>query len=344
MNRFDHIEVSKCTMEGPRKRLTRRRDPLEDGKRTPPSEGSKCFVTMRGWIAESGLELDPGSEEEVLQVLMCDDDDSLPGVRTALEGVKPGETVQIEMDPDPEIGKEENLSFSHVPPGKKVIYELELLDWEDSETAKPRGLMFFEERIEAANERKKRGNESYKKKNWSDATIHYRIGLSYLPAEYAMQVEGKHLDQLNEIRVPLLVNLSACKMQAEDWNGTIMDTTEALVTGGMNLKALYRRAVARFKLGQTEEAEDDLRRVLEIEPRDPAALKVMREIQQEKDLLSKEQKKHFAGIFAPPSTHREEEVVEPPDVDFDDVPDLVLEEDEKQYLSSTPWYWRMLGY
>lgn len=331
-------------MEGPRKRVTRTREALEDGKRTSPPEGAKAFVRLRGWIAESGEALDPGEEEEVRQVMLDDTEEELPGVRMALEGVRPGQTVQLEFEPKLKKKRRKKPSLPDVPPPSKVIYEVELLDWEDPDNAKSRGVMFFEERLKAAEIRKNRGNASYKKKNWRDASNHYDIGLSYLPPEYIMQVEGEHLDQVNQVRIPLLVNLSACKMQVEDWNGVILDTTEALVTGGENLKALYRRALARFKLGQTDEAEDDIRMVLEREPKDTAALKLMRDIQQEREQILRAQKKRFAGMFAPPPEHVEEPPVEPPEVDFDDIPDVVLEEDEKMYLNDTPWYWRMLGY
>lgn len=331
-------------MEGPRKRVTRTEAALEDGKHTPAPEGAKAFVRLRGWIAETGEALDPGEEEEVRQVMLNDDEEELPGVRMALEGIRPGQTVQLEFEPKTKQRRRKKSPTPDAPLPPKVIYEVELLDWEDPDHAKPRGVMFFEERIEAAKERKERGNESYKKKNWRDACTHYDIGLSYLPPEYVMQVEGNHLDQVNQVRIPLLVNLSACKMQTEDWNGVILDTTEALVTGGENLKALYRRALARFKLGQTDEAEEDIRMVLEREPKDPAALKLMRDIQQEREQILQSQKKRFAGMFAPPPDHVQEPPVEPPEVDFDDIPDVVLEEDEKIYLNDTPWYWRMLGY
>jgi len=75
---------------------------------------------------------------------------------------------------------------------------------------------------------------------------------------------GTEINSTSDVVTVLYSNRSAAYCKLKNWDNAIDDATEALKLKGDNFKALFRRAEARFELGQLEDAEKDITASLKI--------------------------------------------------------------------------------
>lgn len=86
-----------------------------------------------------------------------------------------------------------------------------------------------------------------------------------------MQLDGPHLEAAQSVRSVTQGNIAAVRLRQEDWAGAAAAATEALsgtATRATRVKLLYRRGVARRRLGQTGDAVRDLREAAALAPDD----------------------------------------------------------------------------
>ena len=75
---------------------------------------------------------------------------------------------------------------------------------------------------------------------------------------------------IEEVRLQLISNLSLTEIKLEMWSEALSHSAMVLVGDPGNVKALFRRAVARIRLGeQLEEAINDLKKLREQDPKNP---------------------------------------------------------------------------
>lgn len=86
--------------------------------------------------------------------------------------------------------------------------------------------MLYEERLEAAERRRLEGNSLFKESKTLEAIGKYTMGLSYMDQDFMFQLEGAHEEKANSIRYPILLNLAACQLIIEDYQGTINSTNQ----------------------------------------------------------------------------------------------------------------------
>jgi tetratricopeptide (TPR) repeat protein len=95
--------------------------------------------------------------------------------------------------------------------------------------------------------------------------------------------------EIEEVRIQLISNLSLTEIKLEMWNEALSHSSMVLVADPLNVKALFRRSVARIRLGeQIEEALQDLKKLRE---RDPKNSDISVEILRGKEALQTSQKK-----------------------------------------------------
>ncbi|KAF4655839.1 hypothetical protein FOL47_009260 [Perkinsus chesapeaki] len=88
--------------------------------------------------------------------------------------------------------------------------------------------------------------------------------------------------ELDALRLALVGNLSLVHLRLGDWNAAIAHADIVLASRPTHCKALYRRALARFELDDTESHElgyRDLKRVLQLDPSNKEAARRLAEYQ-----------------------------------------------------------------
>ena len=190
------------------------------------------------------------------------------GLSLALATMKRGEMSRVYvLDPKYGYGERGSFSFPAVPPHSRLVYDVELVQWEEEEEGEgeasrdpddqgepqaPRGLL-FEERLERAERQRVMGNKLYSDGKFKDALGKYAVSLSYLDDDMLMQLEGDYLDKAHSLKIPVHLNMAACQLQTGDYNTAIYNCSEVLSIDPGNVKALFRRARGRKLLGQVSD-------------------------------------------------------------------------------------------
>lgn len=148
-----------------------------------------------------------------------------------------------------------------------------------------------------ATELKEQGNQHFSAQERDEAVRCYRRGLHRLKKLKQGPVES--LDpQVAALYTTLSTNLSTVLFQQAKYNPSQVAATQALEVTPMHVKALYRRAVAARKLGNTDQALGDLQTALTVEPTHAACRKELRSLQQAVAKAKTNQKKALAKAFA----------------------------------------------
>ena len=95
--------------------------------------------------------------------------------------------------------------------------------------------------------------------------------------------------EIDEVRIQLISNLSLTEIKLEMWSEALSHAAMVLVADPTNVKALFRRSVARIRLEeQLEEAIADLKKLKE---QDPKNMEIMNEILNGKCALNDRKKR-----------------------------------------------------
>jgi tetratricopeptide (TPR) repeat protein len=100
----------------------------------------------------------------------------------------------------------------------------------------------------------------------------------------------------------MYINISACNIKTKDYETAVAACDEALKIDPYNIKALYRRARS-LALPINSSVEDfrlamvDLKRLLEIDPENFAALREVKRLQRLIDVNRKREKETYGKMF-----------------------------------------------
>lgn len=183
------------------------------------------------------------------------------GLHQVVATMKIGEICHAWVSPEYGYGAEGNFSFPSIPPGATLSYSIQLIDFESPKSgdgSDSLGFLTYEERLEAAKRRRLEGNDLYSSGQLQHAMGKYESALAFLDEDFMMQLYEFHYDKAMEERVNVLLNVSACRLKQEKYHQVIEVTTQVISHDGSHIKALYRRGMARRKLGQTAAALEDL--------------------------------------------------------------------------------------
>jgi len=154
-----------------------------------PSLHSRCLVHYKGVIADTGETfMDTRQEAAAPATVVAGRVTSEvgTGLSAALMHMRRGEVARVRCSAQYGYGSKGNFSFPSVPPNAALIYEVELLSWEEADDSMedPREVVFFEDKVEAAERRRQQGNDLYRAGNVVGALSKYAM---VRPAESVAQ-------------------------------------------------------------------------------------------------------------------------------------------------------------
>lgn len=156
-----------------------------------------------------------------------------------------------------------------------------------------------DEKLRYVQELKDRGNEYYKQREVKKAEESYSHAIGII--EQLMLKEKPNdveWNELAELKVPLLLNYTQCKLLEKDYYPVITYCTEVLKYDPNNCKAYYRRAKAHSGAWNVKEAEEDYLKCVELDPKLNGM--VAKELSEFKTLLhakEREDKVRYQGLF-----------------------------------------------
>ncbi|XP_063676647.1 FK506-binding protein 59-like [Bolinopsis microptera] len=150
--------------------------------------------------------------------------------------------------------------------------------------------MTTEEVMGSVQELKVRGNNAYKANKLRLAKLYYERCMTYIDSV----AKSEQDDQCTEIMAACNLNLAQVYLKMEDYPKAVSYCTTVLWTQPKCVKALYRRAVGHNALCSHDEAVKDLTTLLDQEPGNKEAGKLLQKVRSHK--LSKAQKESYLMI------------------------------------------------
>jgi tetratricopeptide (TPR) repeat protein len=142
---------------------------------------------------------------------------------------------------------------------------------------------------------KEEGNNYFKQKDYEKASRSYRRGTNTLKP---LNKRNTGDDQVKALLVSLQTNLSMMCFKLDKHKQSSQIATAALKIDATNVKAKYRRALARRKLGEHDEARDDLREALKTDPSNMAVKKELASLKKEMEESKKSQRASMQKAFS----------------------------------------------
>ncbi|OEL31811.1 Peptidyl-prolyl cis-trans isomerase FKBP42 [Dichanthelium oligosanthes] len=223
----------------------------------------------------------------------------MSGLGIGVGNMRSGERALLHVGWELGYGKEGSFSFPNVPPMADLVYEVELIGFDDVKEGKARSDMTVEERIAAADRRKTEGNEYFKEKKLEEAMQQYEMAIAYMGDDFMFQLFGKYRDMALAVKNPCHLNMAACLIKLNRFDEAIVQCSIVLSEDESNVKALFRRGKAKSELGQTESAREDFLKAKKYSPEDKEILRELRLLVEQDKALYQKQKELYKGLFGP---------------------------------------------
>lgn len=183
-----------------------------------------------------------------------------------------------------------------IPAGATLNFDVELL----KTGPKPKELWEYsdEEKVVESQKFKESGTKHFQNKNYVDALKDYKTA-----ADMAASIP-----EVADIWVSCKLNCALVCINTQQYPDAVGHASEILEKDGNNVKALYRRGVARNHLGLAEEALEDLNKAVEIDPENKAA---KLEIVKSKKIIADAKKKAkaaYGNMFSKMSVYEDKEL------------------------------------
>lgn len=179
-----------------------------------------------------------------------------------------------------------------IPGDATLEFEVELLDF--VEKAKEKWDLTGEERKEEAEACKRKGTDLFKEKKYGKASKLYEDGAKYL-------YDNEEGEEVKEEDATLYVscwsNSAMCNIKNKEWTNAISCCDKVLQVEGSNVKALYRRGLAKMNNGSLKEAKKDLLAAFKVDPKNKDIRKAIATLKESLANIKKKEKATFGGIF-----------------------------------------------
>uniref|UniRef100_A0A1B6LD13 peptidylprolyl isomerase n=1 Tax=Graphocephala atropunctata TaxID=36148 RepID=A0A1B6LD13_9HEMI len=124
-----------------------------------------------------------------------------------------------------------------------------------------------DEKLAAVPQLREQGNDLYRQRQYTAAADKYAQAIGYLE-QLLLREKPRDVEwnELNDKKLPLLLNYAQCKLLQEDFYPVIEHCTSVLEFEPDNVKALFRRGRAHAAVWNLKEAREDLERAAQLDP------------------------------------------------------------------------------
>ncbi|KAH7864662.1 hypothetical protein Vadar_032330 [Vaccinium darrowii] len=273
---------------------------IKEGHGQKPSRYSTCFLHYRAWTESTQHKFDDTwLEQRPLEMVLGKEKKEMTGLGIGVYSMKSGERALLHVHWELGYGKEGNFSFPNVPPMADILYEVELIGFDETQEGKARSDMTVEERISAADRRKMDGNAFFKEEKLEEAMQQYEMAIAYMGDDFMFQLFDKYRDMALAVKNPCHLNMAACLIKLRRYEEAIAQCSIVLVEDENNVKALFRRGKARAELGQTDAAREDFNKARKFAPEDKAIPRELRLLAEHDKAVYQKQKELYKGLFGP---------------------------------------------
>lgn len=171
--------------------------------------------------------------------------------------------------------------------------------------------MSLEERAEMAQKLKAEGTELFQTQKYKEASVKYEQAADYSVDDE--DVGGDEIpDQERAVFVSCWSNAAMCYMKSEDWKEAKKACDKVLhleSEAKTNIKALYRRGLAKMHLGLLKESKEDLMAAYKIDEMNKDVIKALKQWKEASAVAKQKEKQAFGGFLGKVSIYNDKEGV-----------------------------------
>lgn len=228
------------------------------GNYQKPKDAGSAMLTVEAATDETGTPL-PGFRGPTELVITVGDGEICDALEYAVLEMAEGERAVVTCS-KPEMCADAQLGLECLATSESALKVLLTVRLDEFENGKPSWDMSIEEKVEYAIERKDVGAKLFKAQRYGLALARYTRVAEFLRSYIQVPEGGEDVAKLCDL------NRAACMLKLGDYFGAKAVCTSVLAADPANVKALFRRASAYLELHEFSEAITDLRRLLELEP------------------------------------------------------------------------------
>lgn len=221
------------------------------GGSSRPATGQEVCIKTEGTL-ENGHKIDIFEEKSFI----LGDGDVITGWDLCVSTMLEGEVCELMTAPRfayGRVGREDELS--HIPPNSQITYLLELLSIKLGPSIND---LTDAQRIEIGDKKRERGNELFKREDYSEAVYSYSRALKYL--------EPSMSEEVMQLKVKCWNNIGASHLKLGEYVAAKNACDSVLQVEPDNVKALFRKGKVLIAKGEFEEALGLLRRANSLDP------------------------------------------------------------------------------
>jgi len=278
---------------------------IKEGTGELPEPNSRITIHYIGKIAESGAVFDSSRERTRPEEIKLGEGMITEGWELSLLSMKQGEISRFYIFSN--YGYGELGCPPRIPARSNLLFEIEMLNIERIPLPLPlEKEESFEERIKKATTEKESGNSFYSKAAYRKAVKSYNRGIAHFNGLHDLLEEEE--EELNKIKLPLLLNLTAANIQLKDYLKARQSAEQALAIDPKNIKALFRLGQAQRYLGNFDLARSKLNEASNLQPSDKAIKDELKQLDVDIIEYHKKTKDIFFGMFErkPPEKKKED--------------------------------------
>jgi peptidylprolyl isomerase len=258
---------------------------LKQGEGESPKDGQDVDVHYTGKLLD-GTKFDSSVDRNQPFNFCLGQGSVIKGWDLGVATMKLGEKALFTIHPDLAYGS--SGSPPKIPPQATLQFEVELLGFHDKQ--KTKWDYSEEERRVEALKFKNEGNDFFKKQKYSDARVKYEETIDYLEHDTSREA--------GEILIPTYINAAIVCTKMSDYSKAIEFTDKALKLDKKNVKGLFRRAAAKKACGLFDEAKEDLKYALELDPKNADVAQELQSVDQAIAKHKNKEKKMFTNMFS----------------------------------------------
>ena len=284
------IDVSKAQDGGVKKKILVAAPDDADG---PPPDGYEVTAHYTGTLKSDGSKFDSSVDRGKPFKFTIGQGQVIKGWDEGFASMKIGEKAILEIAP--EYGYGEAGSPPNIPGNATLLFEVELIDFD--EKVKEKWEMSDEERIEMATKLKEEGTLAFGEQAYATAALKYELAGDYAVGE---GIEGETVpEEERPLYVSCWSNASMCHIKLKQWPEAIGAANKVLEIEeeADNVKALYRRGLARMRLGLLKECKEDLMRAYNVDNTNKDIRKALAQLKEAMATAKEKEKKAFGSLF-----------------------------------------------
>jgi peptidylprolyl isomerase len=265
-----------------------------EGAEGPPPSGFVVTAHYTGTL-EDGTKFDSSVDRGQPFKFTIGQGQVIKGWDEGFATMKVGEKAMLTIRSD--YGYGDNGSPPKIPPKATLNFEVELLGFEEKQ--KERWQMTTEERIAMAEKLKAEGTVLFKSGSYTEAAAKYEKAANFAVGE------GLEGNKIPEEERPLFVsccnNAAMCFVKLKEWTEATAACNKVLEIDSeakTNVKALYRRGLARLHVGLLKESKQDLMAAYNLDSSNKDVRRALSSLKQANAEAKKKEKAAFGGIFS----------------------------------------------